>query len=108
MSRWPSALLTIIVPFASTAYSQNQQREDAAICLGVAYFLLMVLPIPFVYNANLFGFWTPRLILPSLLCFFLSAFLLIDNKFAAKSRLVGLAICCLVAIQCAIEVVMLA
>jgi 4-amino-4-deoxy-L-arabinose transferase-like glycosyltransferase len=84
------------------------QREDAAICLGVAYFLLMVLPIPFVYNANLFGFWTPRLILPSLLCFFLSAFLLIDNKFAAKSRLVGLAIFCLVAIQCAIEVVMLA
>jgi 4-amino-4-deoxy-L-arabinose transferase-like glycosyltransferase len=84
------------------------EREDAAMLLGVAYFLLMFLPIPFVYNANLFGFWTPRLILPSLICFFLAAFLFIDRKFAAKSQIVAAAIFGLVVIQCVIEVVMLA
>ena len=84
------------------------EREEAAIFLGVAYFLLMFLPIPFAYNANLFGFWTPRLILPSLLCFFVAAFLVIDRKAAAKSRLVALAVFGLVVIQSAIEVVMLA
>jgi 4-amino-4-deoxy-L-arabinose transferase-like glycosyltransferase len=83
------------------------QREDAAMLLGIAYFLLMFLPIPFVYNANLFGFWTPRLILPSLLCFFLAAFLLIDRKLAPTSHFVPPIVFSLVVIQCAIEVVML-
>ncbi|HEY6205067.1 MAG TPA: glycosyltransferase family 39 protein [Chthoniobacterales bacterium] len=89
-------------------WKDKLQREDAAIFLGFAYFLLMFLPIPFVYNANLFGFWTPRLILPSLLCFFLAAFLLIDRSAAPKSPFIAQAVFSLVVIQCAIEVVMLA
>jgi len=98
----------ILVRGLKNFWRDKLEREDAAIFLGVAYFLLMFLPIPFVYNGNLFGFWTPRLILPSLLCFFLAAFLLIDRKMAAKSRLIAPAIFGLVVIQCAIEVVMLA
>jgi 4-amino-4-deoxy-L-arabinose transferase-like glycosyltransferase len=84
------------------------EREDAAMFLGLAYFLLMFLPIPFVYNANLFGFWTPRLILPSLLCFFLAAFLLIDRSAASKWHFLAPAVLSLVVIQCAIEVAVLA
>jgi 4-amino-4-deoxy-L-arabinose transferase-like glycosyltransferase len=98
----------ILVRGLKNLWRDQLEREDAAIFLGVAYFLLMFLPIPFVYNGNLFGFWTPRLILPSLLCFFLAAFLLIDRKIAAKSRLIAPAIFGLIIIQCAIEVVMLA
>ena len=98
----------ILVRGLKNLWRDKLEREDAAIFFGVAYFLLMFLPIPFVYNGNLFGFWTPRLILPSLLCFFLAAFLLIDRKIAAKSRLIAPAIFGLVIIQCAIEVVMLA
>ena len=88
-------------------WKDNLEREDVAAFLGVAYFLLMFLPIPFIYFGDFFGYWTPRLILPSLLCFFLAAFLLIDKKFAVKSHTIALGLLVLVTVQCAIEVVML-
>ena len=88
-------------------WKDHLEREDVAAFLGVAYFLLMFMPIPFVYFGDFFGYWTPRLILPSLLCFFLAAFLLIDRKIAVKSHKIALAVLVLVTMQCAIEVVML-
>ncbi len=75
--------------------------------LGVAYFLLMFLPIPFVHGGALFGYWTPRLILPALLSFFLAAFLFIDMKIVRRSERIAYAVAFLVAVQCAIEAVIL-
>jgi 4-amino-4-deoxy-L-arabinose transferase-like glycosyltransferase len=84
------------------------EREDSSILLGTAFFLLMFLPIPFVYCGALFGYWTPRYIVPSLLCFSLAAFLFIDRKLERGSGKVARVVIALVAVQCAIETVMLA
>ena len=89
-------------------WKDRLEREDAATLLGTAFFLLMFLPIPFVYAGALFGYWTPRLILPSLLCFSLAAFLLIDRKIVRISGKVAFAVLLLVIAQSAIEVIMLA
>ena len=86
----------------------NLEREDNATLLGTAYFLLMFLPIPFVHAGALFGYWTPRLILPALLSFFLAGFLLIERKLAAKSNQIAFVLLALVALQSAIGIVMLA
>jgi len=83
------------------------EREDLAAILGTAFFLLMFLPIPFVHAGALFGYWTPRLILPSLLCFFWAGFLLIDRKIARRRQIVIIAAFVLVLIQCTVEAVML-
>ena len=83
------------------------EREHITILLGTAYFLLLFLPIPFVHGGALFGYWTPRLILPALLSFFLAGFLFIDRKIVRTSERIAYAVVFLVAIQCAIEVVML-
>jgi len=83
------------------------EREHVTVLLGIAYFLLMFLPIPFVHGGALFGYWTPRLILPALLSFFLAAFVFIDKKIPRKSERIGQAVLLLVGIQCAIEGVML-
>ena len=82
-------------------------REDITAVLGVAYFLIIFLPIPFVDSASRYGYWTPRLILPPLLYFFWAAFLLLDRKVAPISNKVAFGVLLLVAIQCAIEAVML-
>jgi hypothetical protein len=83
------------------------KREHIAILLGIAYFLLMFLPIPFVHGGALFGYWTPRLILPALLAFFLAGFLFIDHKVLRNSVAVAIVVESLVAIQCAVEAIML-
>ena len=83
------------------------QREDILSLLGIAFFLLMFLPIPFVYAGALFGYWTPRLILPSLLYFFLAAFLLIDRRVTDKSGKATLAVLLFVCLECVIELAML-
>jgi sugar lactone lactonase YvrE/4-amino-4-deoxy-L-arabinose transferase-like glycosyltransferase len=89
-------------------YEDKLQREDVLVFLGGAYFLLMFLPIPFVNSSVLSGYWTPRLILPPLLCFFCAAFLLIDKSIAHSSKNIAAVILALVIIQGAIEIVMLA
>jgi 4-amino-4-deoxy-L-arabinose transferase-like glycosyltransferase len=89
-------------------WKDKLEREDATAFLGIAYFLLMFLPIPFVYNGDLFGYWTPRLILPALLYFFQAAFLSIDRKIATRYRRVAFPLFVLVVVQCLIEIVMLA
>ena len=83
------------------------QREHITILLGVAYFLLMFLPIPFVHGGALFGYWAPRLILPALLAFLLAGFLFIDRKVLRNSLAIAIAVEFLVAIQCAVEAIML-
>ena len=83
------------------------EREDVAAILGTAFFLLMFLPIPFVHAGALFGYWTPRLILPALLLLFLAAFLLIDKKIAPRSEKIAFSVFLLVIVQCATEAVML-
>jgi len=83
------------------------EREDLAAILGTAFFLLMFLPIPFVHGGALFGYWTPRLILPSLLYFFWTGFLFIGRKIAGRREIITLAVFLLVLVQCTIEAVML-
>jgi hypothetical protein len=83
------------------------QREDITAVLGVAYFLVIFLPIPFVYYGYLYGYWTPRLILPALLYFFWAAFLLLDRIIARTSTKIAFAVLFLVAVQSTIEAVML-
>lgn len=105
-----SALLgTIWLVFSSLkqAFTDRIERENVTILLGLAYFLLMFLPIPFVHGGALFGYWTPRLILPALLTFFLAAFLFIDRKVAPRSRKLAILVLGLVVVQDAIEIVML-
>jgi DNA-binding beta-propeller fold protein YncE/4-amino-4-deoxy-L-arabinose transferase-like glycosyltransferase len=89
-------------------WKDKLQREDVLVFLGGAYFLLVFLPIPFVNSSVLSGYWTPRLILPPLLCFFCAAFLLIDKSIARSSKNIAAVILALVIIQGATEIVMLA
>jgi 4-amino-4-deoxy-L-arabinose transferase-like glycosyltransferase len=89
-------------------FRDKLEPEDIAAFLGIAYFLLMFLPIPFIHAGVIFGYWTPRLILPSLLCFFWAAFLFIDQKIVRGSPRIPGAVLCLVVVQCGIEITMLA
>ena len=82
------------------------EREDVTAILGIACFLVIFLPIPFVHGGALFGYWTPRLILPALLYFFWAAFLLIDRKIA-RQPMIAVAVLALALIQCAIAALIL-
>lgn len=84
------------------------EREDAAAFLGISYFLLLFLALPFVYSGALGGGWTPRLIVVPLLCFFWAAFLLLDRTIVAKWEKSAFVFLALVLVQCGIEIVMLA
>jgi len=105
-------LVLIAVPWSlfralRNLLNQRLEREDVAAILGTALFLLIVLAIPFARWGALFGYWTPRLILPALLSFFLAAFLFIESKIARRSETIAYAVVFLVAVQCAIEAAML-
>jgi hypothetical protein len=89
-------------------WKDKLEREDIAVFFGMAFFLVIFLPIPFVYASVLFGYWTPRLILPSLLCFSFAAFLFIDRKLARGSTKIAFVVLLLVLAQSAIESIMLA
>lgn len=65
-------------------FQNKLEWEDLTALLGTAYFLLMFLPIPFVYYGLFNGYWTSRLILPPLLFFFLAGFLLLDRTIITK------------------------
>ncbi|MFZ1219125.1 MAG: glycosyltransferase family 39 protein [Chthoniobacterales bacterium] len=83
------------------------EREDAAVFMGIPYFLLLFLALPFVYSGALGGGWTPRLIIVPLLCFFWAGFLLLDRTVVAKWSKSAFVVLTLVVIQCGIEIVML-
>jgi hypothetical protein len=84
------------------------EREDVAALLGIAYFLLMFVPIPFVMWTARDGAWTTRLILVPLLYFFWAAFLLLDRTIVSKSAKIAFDVLVLVIVQSGIEIVMLA
>lgn len=88
-------------------FRDRLRAEDTLAVLATAFFLLMFLPIPFVYAGALFGYWTPRLILPALLYFFTAGFLLIDHKLVARWPRLTPVVLVFVCVQCAVEVVML-
>jgi 4-amino-4-deoxy-L-arabinose transferase-like glycosyltransferase len=115
-SMWLGALWTVLALIGTPwiflvamkdFWRDRVQREDITIVLGVAYFLIIFLPIPFVSSGALFGYWTPRLILPALLSFYLAAFLFIDRKIVHNSPRTASLVLLLVSTQCAIELVML-
>lgn len=60
-------------------------RRDLLVLFGMAMFLVVFLPMRFVHGASIFGYWTPRLILPSVIYFFTAAFLLIDRKLVTRA-----------------------
>jgi 4-amino-4-deoxy-L-arabinose transferase-like glycosyltransferase len=107
-----TVLVLVAVPWSLICAFRNVtdrkvNREDLAAILGIAFFLSVFLLIPFVHGGALFGYWTPRLILPALLSFYLAAFLFIDRKIVRGStRIVG-TVLLLVLVQCGIEAVML-
>ena len=84
------------------------EPENTNVLLGTAFFLLIFLPIPFVYGAVLFGYWTPRLILPALLAFSVAAFLFIEEKFVRGSQTLAFGVLALVIVQAAFELMILA
>jgi len=98
----------ILIAAIKNLWRDQLQREDVTAVLGIAYFLIVFLPIPFVYYGYLYGYWTPRLILPALLYFFWAAFLLLDRKVAPRSEKIAFAILALIILQCATEIVILA
>jgi 4-amino-4-deoxy-L-arabinose transferase-like glycosyltransferase len=88
-------------------FQNKLEREELTAILAIAFFLVIFLPIPFVHAGALFGYWTPRLILPALLYFFWAAFLLIDRKIVRQRTGLAAAVFLLVFIQCALEIVIL-
>jgi hypothetical protein len=97
----------IFVVAIKDLWRDQLQREDVTAVLGMAYFLIIFLPIPFVDSGYRYGYWTPRLILPALLSFYLAAFLFIDRKIVRNSARTASLVLLLVSTQCAIELVML-
>lgn len=98
----------LLVASLKNLWVNKLEREHAALLLAIPYFLLIVLPIPFVHSSVLNGFWTPRLILPPLLCFFLAAFLLLDRKLVRRSKKLAYVVLAFVLVQSGIEIIMLA
>jgi len=88
-------------------FKRKLKWEDVTAILGIAFFLIVFLLIPFVHGGALFGYWTPRLILPALLSFYLAEFLFIDEKIVRRSTPIACTVLLLVFIQCGIEAVML-
>jgi 4-amino-4-deoxy-L-arabinose transferase-like glycosyltransferase len=89
-------------------WKDKLERVDITALLGTAYFLLMFLPIPLLFSSVVWGYWTPRLILPSLFFFFWAAFLLLDRTIVKRSERIAFDVLTLVIIQCGIEIVILA
>jgi len=86
----------------------KMEREDVAAFLGIAYFLLMFLPIPFMYWTALTGSFAPRLSIVPQLYFFWAGFLLLDRTIVAKWQKIAFDVLILVMVQCGIAIVMLA
>ena len=58
-------------------------------------------------TAGLFGYWTPRLILPALLSFYLAEFLFIDDKIVRGARAIRGQFCSWSSSNAGFEAVML-
>jgi 4-amino-4-deoxy-L-arabinose transferase-like glycosyltransferase len=107
-----TVLVLVAVPWSLFRAFRNLlkrklKREDVTAILGIAFFLIVFLLIPFVHGGARFGYWTPRLILPALLSFYLAEFLFVDEKIVRRSTPIACTVLVLVFVQCGIEAVML-
>jgi 4-amino-4-deoxy-L-arabinose transferase-like glycosyltransferase len=115
-SMWLGVIWTVLVLVAvpwslvrafCNLVDRKLNREDVTAILGIALFLIVFLPIPFVHYGAFFGYWTPRLILPALLSFFFATFLFTERKIVRGSIPIARTVLVLVLLQCGIEAVML-
>jgi len=107
-----TVIVLVAVPWSLVRAFRNLigrklNREDVTAILGIAFFLIVFLLIPFVHAGTLFGYWTPRLILPALLSFSFAAFLFTERKIVRGSTPIARTVLVLVLVQCGIEAVML-
>lgn len=107
-----TVLVLVAVPWSLFRAFRNLlerklNRDDVTAILGIAFFLTVFLLIPFVHGGALFGYWTPRLILPALPAFYLAEFLFIDEKIVRGSIPHACTVLLLVLVQSGIEAVML-
>jgi hypothetical protein len=106
-----TVLVVIAVPWSLFRAFRNLLKrklkpENITAILGIAFFLIVFLLIPLVHGGVLFGYWTPRLILPALLSFYLAEFLFLDEKIVRRSTPIAYTVLLLVFIQCGIEAIM--
>jgi hypothetical protein len=115
-SMWLGVIWTVLVLVAvpwsfvrafCNLVDRKLNREDVTAILGIAFFLIVFLLIPFVHSGALFGYWTPRLILPALLSFYLAVFLFTDRKIVRGSTPIVGTVLVLVFVQCGLEAVIL-
>jgi len=115
-SMWLGVIWTVLVLVAvpwslvrafCNLVGRKLNREDVTAILGIAFFLIVFLLIPFVHYGAFFGYWTPRLILPALLSFFFATFLFTERKIVRGSIPIARTVLVLVLVQCGIEAVML-
>ena len=83
------------------------EREDVAAFLGIAYFLLMFLPIPYLMWSALTGSWSSRLSIVPQVYFFWAAFLVLDRTIVAKWKKTAFVFLALVIVQSGIVIAML-
>jgi len=97
----------ILVGAIKHLWRNNLEREDITALLGIAYFLLLFLAVPYCMWSARDGAWTTRLIMVPLLYFFWAGFLLLDRTIVSKWPGVASVILALVLVQCGIEIVVL-
>lgn len=52
---------------------------SSALLLAVGFHSIILVPLPFVFNTYKAGYWTPRLIMPSILTYFVVGFYWLEN-----------------------------
>jgi len=72
--------------------------------LAFAWFLPLVLTLPYVGGAYTFGYWLPRLVLPALWGFSLILFWWLDQRLAGRSRSFVVAVALAVLVQTGLHV----
>lgn len=77
-------VISVIVWFFWSSISVIRRRTGEFLMFDVmlfclAWFMNIVLPLPFIPGAYYEGYWTPRLMAPALIGFFIAAFVLLDR-----------------------------
>ncbi|EQC45738.1 dolichyl-phosphate-mannose-protein mannosyltransferase [Bacteriovorax sp. BSW11_IV] len=64
----------------------NEKKSDvtssyisSALLLAIGFHSIILIPLPFVFNTYKAGYWTPRLIMPSILTYFIVGFYWLEN-----------------------------
>ncbi len=102
---WVFAIVALIWRVRRAAHGPPQPPMFAAtVCLvlGLTWFVPLVLTLPFIHHAYDWGYWLPRLILPSLWAFGLGFFCQIADL-AGRKRLLISVVAGAVAVQCCLH-----